>query len=68
MSWIDVDVAYSKILSRVGGCLCVTYKTGFGLDDWIYCILYIHDSGLQPIQCYRCSAHFQFTVAHALGC
>jgi hypothetical protein len=24
------------ILSRVG----VTYKMGFGLDDWIYCTLY----------------------------
>jgi hypothetical protein len=29
------------ILSRVG----VTYETGFGLDDWIYCILYIHTFG-----------------------
>jgi uncharacterized membrane protein YqaE (UPF0057 family) len=26
------------ILSLVG----VTYKTGFGLIDWIYCTLYIH--------------------------
>jgi hypothetical protein len=37
-----------NILSRVEG-LCVTYKTGFGLDDWIYCTLYIHKSGLQAI-------------------
>jgi hypothetical protein len=22
--------------------LRLTYKMGFGLDDWIYCILYIH--------------------------
>jgi hypothetical protein len=22
--------------------VCVTYKTGFGLDDWIYCTLYIY--------------------------
>jgi hypothetical protein len=24
--------------------LCVTYETGFGLDDWIYCTLYIHNT------------------------
>jgi hypothetical protein len=33
------------IMSRVW----VTYKTGFGLDDWVYCTLYIHNSGLQAI-------------------
>jgi hypothetical protein len=33
--------------------LGVTYKTGFGLDDWIYCTLYIHNSELQAIQRYR---------------
>jgi hypothetical protein len=35
----------------VGRCrgIGMTYKTGFGLDDWIYCNLYIHKSGLQPI-------------------
>jgi hypothetical protein len=27
-------------------------------DGWIYCILYIHNSGLLAIQRYRCSAHF----------
>jgi hypothetical protein len=26
------------LLSRLG----VTYKTGFGLDFWIFCTLYIH--------------------------
>jgi hypothetical protein len=31
-------ISYNKILSNVG----VTYKTGFGLDDWIYCTLHIH--------------------------
>jgi hypothetical protein len=40
------------MMSRVGG-LRVTYRTGFGLDDWIYCTLYIHNSGLQVIQRYR---------------
>jgi hypothetical protein len=25
--------------------ILVTYKMGFGLDDWIYCTLYIHNSG-----------------------
>jgi hypothetical protein len=36
----------------------VTYKTGFGLDVWIYCTLYIHNSGLQGIQRYCYSTHF----------
>jgi hypothetical protein len=30
--WEDQDVSWWIILSRVG----LTYKTGFGLDDWIY--------------------------------
>jgi hypothetical protein len=30
-------------------CVCVTYTTGSGLDDWIYCPLYIHNSELQAI-------------------
>jgi hypothetical protein len=29
---------HRRILSRIG----VTYKTGFGLDDLIYCTYYIH--------------------------
>jgi hypothetical protein len=29
------------------------YRRGFGLDDWIYCTLCIHNSVLQVIQCYR---------------
>jgi hypothetical protein len=52
-----------RMLSRVG----VTYRPGFGLDDWIYCTLYIHNSGLQVLQSYRYPAHSQFTLAHALG-
>jgi hypothetical protein len=36
----------------------VTYKLGFGLDDWIYCTLYIHNSGLRAIQHYRWSTPF----------
>jgi hypothetical protein len=50
------------------GVLSVAYKTGFGLDDWIYCTLYIHTT-----RDYRqCSAiadlhTLQFTVTHALG-
>jgi hypothetical protein len=54
----------SFVLSRCRG-VCVTYKTGFGLDDWIYCTLYIHNSGLQAKR-YRYSTHFQFTVTHIL--
>jgi hypothetical protein len=47
---------------------CVTYRTGFGLDDWIYCNLYIHT--VQEYEQYSSIAilhTFQFTVAHALG-
>jgi hypothetical protein len=46
----------------------VTYKTGSGLNDWIYCTLYIH-----TVRDYRqhiaiAIVHiFQFTVTHALG-
>jgi hypothetical protein len=48
--------------------LCVTYKTGSGLYNWIYWhLLHSHNSGLQEIHRYRSSTHFQFTVAHALG-
>jgi hypothetical protein len=39
-------VILGTILSCVG---CVTYKMGFGLDDWIYYTLYIHNSELQAI-------------------
>jgi hypothetical protein len=53
-----------NILSRVG----VNYKIEFGLDDWIYCTLYIHT--LRDYRQYSSIADlhiFQFTVAHALG-
>jgi hypothetical protein len=40
------------ILSHIG----VIYKTGFGLDDWVYCTLYTHNSGLQ-VQRYRRFTH-----------
>jgi hypothetical protein len=53
-----------NILSRLRG-LRVTYKTGFGLDDWIYCALCIHtvrDNSASAI------LHIlQFTVTHVLG-
>jgi hypothetical protein len=52
------------ILSRVG----VTYKTGFRLNEWIYCNIYIHTTR----DCSQYSAvadlhNLQFTVTHALG-
>jgi hypothetical protein len=46
----------------------VTSKTGFGLDDWIYCTLYIH-----TVLDYRQYSAIgilhtsQFAVAHTLG-
>jgi hypothetical protein len=45
-----------------------TYKTGFGLDDWIYWTLYIHTT--QDYRQYSAIADLhtlQFTVIHALG-
>jgi hypothetical protein len=48
--------------------MCVTYKTGFGLDDWIYCSLHIHK--VRECRQYSAIANlhtFQFTVPHALG-
>jgi hypothetical protein len=44
----------------------VTYKKGSGLDDWIYCTLYIHNSGLQAITALSLTYTLQFTVAHAI--
>jgi hypothetical protein len=43
----------------------VTYKKGLGLDDWIYCTLYIHT--VWDYRRYSYSIHYQFTAAHALG-
>jgi hypothetical protein len=47
---------------------CVIYKTGFGLDDWIYCEFYIHT--VRDHRQYNIIVILhtsQFTVAHALG-
>jgi hypothetical protein len=49
------------VLSRVG----VTNKTGFGLDDWIYCTLYIHT--FRVYSAIIILHTFQFNVAHTLG-
>jgi hypothetical protein len=52
------------LLSRVW----VTYRRGFGLDDWIYCTLYIHTT--RDYRRYSTTAilhTLRFTVAHALG-
>jgi hypothetical protein len=49
-------------------CWGVTYKIGFGLDDWIYCTLYIHT--VWDYRQYSAIAilhTFQFTITHALG-
>jgi hypothetical protein len=46
----------------------MTYKTGFGLDDWIYCTLYIHTT--QDYRQYSAIAilhTFQFAIPHTLG-
>jgi hypothetical protein len=54
------------ILSHVGVC-SARIRRGFELDDWIYCTLYIHNTGLQLKQRNLYSTRFQFTVSHALG-
>jgi hypothetical protein len=48
--------------------VCVTYKTGFGLNDRIYCTLYIHTTGDYKQYSAIAMIHtFQFTVTHTLG-
>jgi hypothetical protein len=48
--------------------LRVTYGTGFGLDDWIYCTLYIHTALIYRQYSAIAIIHtLQFTVTHALG-
>jgi hypothetical protein len=43
------------VLPRLG----VIYKMGFGLDDWIYCNLYIYTIRVyRQLQRYRYSTHF----------
>jgi hypothetical protein len=46
----------------------VTYKTGFGLDDWIYCTLYVHTTRYYMQYSAVPILHtLSFTAAHALG-
>jgi hypothetical protein len=48
--------------------LGVTYKMGFGLDDWIYCTLYIHTvRDYRQYSAISILHTFQFTVTHTLG-
>jgi hypothetical protein len=60
------EVSRKMFLSRVGGG-GVTYRTSFGLDDWIYCTLHIHTT--RKYRQYNAIAILhtpQFTGAHAL--
>jgi hypothetical protein len=46
----------------------VSYKTDSGLDDWIYCTLYIHTTRNYRQYSAIADLHIlQFTVTHALG-
>jgi hypothetical protein len=46
--------------------ILVTYKTGFGLDDWIYCTLYIVLGTARNYSAMAIRHTSQFTVTHAL--
>jgi hypothetical protein len=60
ISWVFL------VLSRFRGGLCVTYKTGIGLDDWIYWHLIHTTRDYRHLQLYRWCTHF--TVhRYALG-
>jgi hypothetical protein len=48
----DLEEDYNTVTCRRGGC------EGFGLDEWMYCILYIFNSGQQVAQRYRYCTHF----------
>jgi hypothetical protein len=52
-----------SILSHVG----VTYKTGFGFDDWIYCHLIHATRDYRQYSAIAILHTFQFIVTHALG-
>jgi hypothetical protein len=54
-------LAHTYVLSRVGVCAWLI-KQVLGLDDWIYCTLYIHSSGLQAIRVQPYHWHTRFTV------
>jgi hypothetical protein len=46
----------------------VTYKTGFGLDDWIYCTLYSHTTRYYRQYSAIAIVHiFQCPITHTLG-
>jgi hypothetical protein len=45
---------------------CMTYKTVSGLDDWIYCTLYIHNSGLQAITVLSLFTPFTVQITYPL--
>jgi hypothetical protein len=48
--------------------VAVTYKTGFILDDWICCTLYIHTTrNYRQYSAIAILHTFQFTLTHALG-
>jgi hypothetical protein len=63
MNWFIIIIIIIIIALR-----CVTYKMDFGLDDWIYCPLYIHTTrDYRQYSAITFLHTFQFTVAHALG-
>jgi hypothetical protein len=47
--------------------LCVTYKSGFGLDDWIYWHLFHTTRDYGQYNAIAILHTLQFTVAHTLG-
>jgi hypothetical protein len=68
LMWRWAWIVFVNIRTLVTMC-CVTYKTGFELDDWICCTLFTHTQ-LGTTGNYSAIAilhTLQFTVTHTLG-
>jgi hypothetical protein len=65
LSYNALKSANVYVLSRVG--VCVTYKTGFGFDDWIYWHLIYTVRDYRQYRAISNVHYLQFTVTYALG-
>jgi hypothetical protein len=65
----DIRLVLSLLMYDIVTCrgLRVTYKAGFGLDDWLYWLLFTQLGTTGNYSTVAILHTFQFTVAHALG-